>query len=177
MFLIFTIFFLSSPGIEAIQEMTEAQYQFLTNLISGILGAGSSIIIQWIAKKRTPTEERKEETNTQTTAAAANVATALEVNSMLKDLLEKERLHFNQQIDEARKACHQQIETLRENLSEEYDDIITKMKEESRRTTDELTKKIIELRARLSRYENDVVTGKHRAITSDDLLPPNDSTG
>lgn len=147
------------------QEMTEAQYQLLANLVSGLLGAGSSIVIQWIAKKRSPAEEKNERTDAQTNAAAKNVATAIEVNNMLKGLLEKQRAYFDEQLEESRKACHTQIENLRENLSDEYNDIINKMKLEQKNVTDELTRKIIELRARLSQYETETVTGKHQAIT------------
>jgi hypothetical protein len=145
-------------------ELTEAQYNLLANLVSGLIGAGSSIMIQWVAKRRSPAEEKNERTDAQTNAAAKNVATAIEVNNMLKGLLEKQRIYFDEQLEESRNSCHTQIESLRENLSEEYNDIMDKMKIEQRNVTDELTRKIIELRARLSKYEVEYATGKHQAI-------------
>lgn len=146
-------------------QLTESQLQLLVNVVSALIGAGSSIIIQWLAKKRTPIEEKNQTTDTQTQAAAKNVATAIEVNNMLTGLLEKQRNYFDEQLEESRRACHQQIETMRDNISEEYNDIINKMKDEQRRVTDELTRKVIELRAKLSKYEVESVTGKHEAIT------------
>lgn len=159
----------------ALTELTDAQYQALTNIASGLIGAASSVAIQWIAKRRTPVEEGDDHADNQTKAASQNVATALQVNNMLENLLEKERNYFQNQIEESRKACAQQIENLRESLSEEYDDIINKMKKENKNVTDELTRKIIELRARLSKYETESITGKHTAITPEDIAAASQS--
>ena len=149
-------------------EMTEAQYNLLANLVSGIIGAGSSIAIQWLAKKRTPAEEKNERTDAQTNAAAKNVATAIEVNTMLKGLVQNQKDYFDEQLEKSRESCRLQIEAMRDNLSEEYNDIINTMKTEQTKVTDELTRKIVELRARLSKYEVESVTGKHQAI----IMPP-----
>ena len=165
--------------------LTDGQMQLIENIASGIFGALSSIGVQWISTKKSKGETGDEHTETLNKASSENVETAQKINNMLRELMEEERKHFEEEIARAKDACNQEIarmkthydsklETLasdNEALNISMQRLVADNKELNIRvvklTTDNksLNDKIVDLKKRLSNYEN-TTTGEHKAVGS-----------
>ncbi len=153
--------------------MSEGQTQLLANAISALIGAGSSISIQWLSKRKTKPEAEDSHNEAIANASATSVKVAQEVVETLKSLLNDQKIQLTEQIDRAKTSCNQQIE----NLKEEYKDVIDGLHTDNESLNIRITNlinenkdlqiqiaglsadnkrldgKVVELKRRLSRYE------------------------
>jgi chromosome segregation ATPase len=165
--------------------LTEEQWRIIENIVAIIGGAGSSISIQWLAKKKTKTEAKDTHTENLLKGNESLVDQTQDVAKMLQDLLQSERDHFRVEIERVQTSCNLQISTLKteygsriQNLIADNEDLNQRV---SRLSTDnkelniqvaslttnnkQLNSRIVDLKNRLGKYENDLNdTGDHKSI-------------
>jgi predicted nucleic acid-binding Zn-ribbon protein len=162
-------------------NLTEEQWRIIENVLGILAGAGSSIGIQWFAKKKTKGEAKDTHTDNLLKGSDALVDRTQEVVEMLQSVLENERKNFRVEIEDLRS----QIAVIREehrsqmkNLVDDNDALNLRV---GKLTTDNhelniqlvkltssnegLTKQVADLKKRLGKYETDMNdTGNHKAV-------------
>lgn len=124
-----TFFQISIPNID---------WEKVVGVVESFLSAGAFyLVLEWIKRYRTKTQQVDEHTDNINRAAAdqsklavENVKTAQEVNDMLQAMIERERVqlgfqlererqHLNTQLESAKKVCEEQINVVREANNEQ----------------------------------------------------------
>jgi predicted nucleic acid-binding Zn-ribbon protein len=153
--------------------LDETQLQVLQNVISAFIGAGGSMGVQWLAKRKTRFEKSDQHTESLIKASTDTVKASQEVIAMLQSMLDKQEEHFTELIEKAKKSCREQVDELKYDADGRMEDLrednaalnirITGLVDENKSLSVELANvnahnreldiKISELKRRLSRYE------------------------
>jgi FtsZ-binding cell division protein ZapB len=153
--------------------LDETQLQVLQNVISAFIGAGGSMGVQWLAKRKTKFEKSDQHTETIVKASTDTVKASQEVIEMLKDAISQQDKHFTDQIERLKKSCNDQIENLRHEYGDRIDSLISDNEalnirisgliDENKKLSIELAtmhadnqildSKVSDLKRKLSRYE------------------------
>jgi dynactin complex subunit len=166
-------------------NLNEEQWRIIENLLGILAGAGSSIGIQWFAKRKSKTESKDVHTDNLLKGSDDLVKATKEVVEMLQDVMEAERKNFRVEIEDVRNACNLQITTLKqeygiriENLTADngaLNDRVAKLTTDNHELNIQVVKltsanersisQIADLKKRLSKYETDMGdTGNHKSV-------------
>ena len=148
-------------------DISDNNLRILENILSMVFGASTPIIIQWVMKKKTKKEQAQEEINANAQAAKINLEGAQDVIEMFKQLVEEQRIHFDNRLQSAKDQCTSQIQELKSENRIELDEIRL-VNEALKADNEAMNIKITNLRERLSKYES-VITGKHKSVTKQDI--------
>lgn len=129
-------------------EFTEGQIQILMNALSAAVGAGGSMGVQWLARKKTKEESADNHTETIIKASADTVKATQEVVTMLKSMLDEQKEQLTEKIDRMNSYFNEEIDNLNKNLK-----IVTK-------DNQTLTNRIADLTTENKTLKNDI---KHLA--------------
>jgi len=175
----------------SLATLTDAQLQVLENILSGLLGVGSSIGIQWLSKRRTKLEAIDEHTETLIKASGDSIKAAQEVVAILKEMLNDQKEYFENKLKEdileVQQDCDKKIASVDsdysfrlQSLMEDNESLhirITKLTDENLSLSIKITSltedrqkleiKMSDLKTRLSKYEHEIITGKHKAIVTE----------
>lgn len=162
---------------EEIMPLSESQLQALQNVLSVAIGSGSTVLVQWIANKRSKSKEKEDATQVISDSASENVKAAQMVIEMLQEMISDQKTYFDNQIKRAEENCSNQIKeqtTIIENLKENNESLhiaIARLEKENTSLSVELVRinteynvlkgKYDDLKRRFSKYENEIVTGDH----------------
>jgi chromosome segregation ATPase len=169
-------------------QLTEEQWRIIENVVGILVGAGSSVGIQWLAKIKTKTEAKDTHTDNLLKGNDKLMDRTQEFVDMLQESWSEERKSwvderkdFRAEIDDLRK----QIATLRnehrvqiESLIKDNDALSLRVEQlvsdnhelniqvvKLTSSNEGLNKQITSLKKRLSQYETDMNdTGDHKAI-------------
>ena len=155
---------------------SEQQIQLITNLLSAAVGAGGSIGVQWLAKKKTKEESADDHTETIIKASADTVKATGEVVLMLQSMLDEQKEQLTEKIDRINSYFNEEIDILNKNLkivtkdnqtlTNKLDVLTTEnktLKLDIKRLVDNnktLTDTVRVLKTRLSKYEK--ISGEHK---------------
>lgn len=135
---------------------------FISNIIFGLVGFFSSILIEAYKKRKVP--KNQEEIVSQINLAASdNIRTAQDLLDVVEDIRKKERIYFLEQIDRSQKESEEKID----KVTMEYNtalDLVRKKAEDEKlelmRKIDQLEKdkenlqiEVKKLKLILSKYE------------------------
>lgn len=165
--------------------LTEEQWRIIESIIAVIGGAGSSIGIQWFAKRKTKVEAKDTHTENLLKGNELLVDQTQDVAKMLQDLLQSERDNFRKEIDRVQTSCNRQILAMKEEYGLRIQNLVSDNEDLNRRlaflsndnkelniqvaglTTNnkQLNEKVFDLKKRLGKYENNLTdTGNHKVI-------------
>lgn len=157
--------------------------EFLELVIAASTGVISSVVIKLIDTYKSKQKIADEHSETMADAAKSNVDSANVINTMMRSMLDQERLYFDTQLRSAAKDCEDKIE----RLKTDYDEKILVLQGDNEslnirlanisRDNSALTIQVVALtdskvrqdtilealRSRLSKYEN-VTTSELEAI-------------
>ena len=95
---------------------SEEQVQIITNLLSAAIGAGGSLGVQWLSKKKTKEESADDHTETIIKASADTVRATQDVIVMLQGMLDEQREQLTEKIERSNASFTEEIEKLNEQL-------------------------------------------------------------
>lgn len=107
--------------------LTDTQIQAMQNLISALIGAGTSVGIQWVSKRRTKSEQNNDNIELFNKVAKDNILSAQSLIDMWQEMLDEKEKHFIYQIDMAKESCSLQIANLREENNILVEDLRSKI--------------------------------------------------
>lgn len=153
--------------------LTDQELSAIQNILSALFGAGSSILVQWISKKKTKTENDSNAMTAINASAISNIANAQSLIDMWQEMLDEKEKHFKEDIQKARDSCKEEIEKLRLESAELTDALqikvmnLTKEKEKMSRELVQLSfdktnqlEQITALTLKLARYQDDLDLAK-----------------
>ena len=165
--------------------LTEQELNAIQNILSALVGAGTSIGVQWLSKRKSKSEETSETLNAINASAVSNIANAQALIDMWQEMLDEKEKHFKEDIENARNVCKEQIDKLREESGELIESLrikvaeLTKEKEKMSREIVQLSfdktnqlEQITELTLKLARYQDELDTAKRKLDkeTKDNIL-------
>lgn len=95
---------------------SEEQVQIITNLLSAAIGAGGSLGVQWLSKRKTKDEIDDTHTETIIKASADTVKATQDVIGMLQDMLDEQEEHLTNKIERINTSFTEEIEGLNKQI-------------------------------------------------------------
>lgn len=135
---------------------------FISNLVFGLVGFLSSIIIEAYKKRKVP--KNQEEIVSQINLAASdNIRTAQDLLDVVEDIRKKERIYFLEQIDRSQKESEEKINKVTMDYNSALEDVRKKAEQEKMELMEKIHRlekdkenlqiEVKELKARISKYE------------------------
>ncbi len=144
--------------------LSDSQMDILKTLITALFGSGTTMGIQWLAKRKSPQEKADDNTRLISDSADSSVKAAQVVVDMLQKMLEEQREFYEYRMVQTEKEFNEKIAELNTIILElkSHNAAVESAFSDMELKYNVLKRKYEELKTRFSKYETELITGDHR---------------